>query len=98
MLQKPPNFSLFFLDHDLILELNIYSFFALIYYVHILREMLDSVGECATRHITLSITYDQSYDSRFCSTINFIQDYFRQQSPYVGMTPIPSFGIYGGIL
>ena len=65
------------------------------------RVTIDSVGECATQHITLSITFGQSYDSRFCSTINFIKDYFRQQSlPYrelYSFSPEPSSIVIGGI-
>ena len=36
-------------------------------------------------HKVLSMTKVKIF--RYCSTINFSKDYFRQQYPYLGMTP-----------
>ncbi len=39
----------------------------------------DTVGECATKHLTQVLLIAKAKISHCCSTINFREDYFRQQ-------------------
>ena len=47
---------------------------------NLVRDFKDFVGECATKHITKVLLIARVKISRSCSTIDFTEDYFRQQS------------------